>query len=193
MVVAACRVARRPDRRAGLELVLTAGEETGCAGAREIVAVPGVLGRVGALVVGEPTGFAPRLGHRGVVWLRLHFRGRTAHASMPRGGRQCGAQGGARGAGPLGRDWGGIAHPVLGRPTLNVGRLEGGLNLNSVPDRAVLGIDIRTVPGQCSDGLLAELARLYPRPRRSCWSTARPCGATRERPGSRRSPSGRRR
>ena len=39
----------------------------------------------------------------------------------------------------------------LGRPTLNVGRLEGGLNLNSVPDSAVLGIDIRPVPGQSSE------------------------------------------
>ena len=34
MVLAACRVARQPGRRAGLELILTAGEETGCAGAR---------------------------------------------------------------------------------------------------------------------------------------------------------------
>ena len=86
MVVAACRAARRPHRRAGIELVITAGEEVGCAGAREVVATPGVLGRVGALVVGEPTGLAPRLGHRGVVWVRLHFRGRTAHASMPQEG-----------------------------------------------------------------------------------------------------------
>ena len=162
MVVAACRVARRPDRRAGLELVITAGEEMGCAGARKIVANPGVLGRVGALVVGEPTGLAPRLGHRGVVWVRLHFRGRTAHASMPQEGDNAVLKA-ARAAIALSeRDWGGIAHPVLGTPTLNVGRLEGGLNLNSVPDRAVLGIDIRTVPGQSSAGLLAELARLYP-------------------------------
>jgi succinyl-diaminopimelate desuccinylase len=162
MVVAACRVAQRPNRRAGMELVITAGEETGCAGAREIVAVPGVLGRVGALVVGEPTGLVPRLGHRGVVWIRLHFRGRTAHASMPEEGDNAILKAADAALALSARDWGGIAHPVLGSPSLNVGRLEGGLNLNSVPDRAVLGIDVRTVPGQSSDGLLAELARLYP-------------------------------
>ena len=162
MVVAACRAARRPHRRAGIELVITAGEEVGCAGARQIVATPGLLGRVGALVVGEPTGLAPRLGHRGVVWVRLHFRGRTAHASMPQEGDNAVLKA-ARAALALSeRTWNGIAHPVLGRPTLNVGRLEGGLNLNSVPDRAVLGIDVRTLPGQSGDGLLAELARLYP-------------------------------
>jgi succinyl-diaminopimelate desuccinylase len=37
---------------------------------------------------------------------------------------------------------------LLGRPTLNVGTISGGLNINSVPDRAEIGIDIRTIPGQ---------------------------------------------
>ena len=39
-------------------------------------------------------------------------------------------------------------HKVLGNPTLNVGAISGGLNINSVPDRAVISIDIRTIPGQ---------------------------------------------
>jgi succinyl-diaminopimelate desuccinylase len=38
-------------------------------------------------------------------------------------------------------------HPVLGKPTLNVGTLKGGLNINSVPDRAEIEVDIRTIPG----------------------------------------------
>ena len=37
-------------------------------------------------------------------------------------------------------------HPFLGKPTINVGTIAGGLNINSVPDRAVVGVDIRTVP-----------------------------------------------
>jgi len=36
---------------------------------------------------------------------------------------------------------------VLGMPTLNVGTVNGGLNVNSVPDGAEVGIDIRTTPG----------------------------------------------
>ena len=39
-------------------------------------------------------------------------------------------------------------HDVLGAPTLNVGTIQGGLNINSVPDRALIGIDIRTIPAQ---------------------------------------------
>jgi succinyl-diaminopimelate desuccinylase len=38
-------------------------------------------------------------------------------------------------------------HPVLGAPTLNVGTFDGGLNINSVPDRAEVQIDMRTIPG----------------------------------------------
>jgi succinyl-diaminopimelate desuccinylase len=37
---------------------------------------------------------------------------------------------------------------VLGLPTINVGTIQGGLNINSVPDRATIGIDIRTIPAQ---------------------------------------------
>ena len=44
-------------------------------------------------------------------------------------------------------DFGHAGHPVLGKPTLNVGTFHGGLNINSVPDRAEIEIDLRTVPG----------------------------------------------
>ena len=51
-------------------------------------------------------------------------------------------------------------HPVMGAPTLNVGTLHGGLNLNSVPDRAEIGIDIRTIPGM-RHGLLRDQIASY--------------------------------
>lgn len=162
MVAAALDLARERRRRAGLELVLTAGEETGCVGAKRIVETPGSLGRVGALVVGEPTDLEPCLGHRGVLWLRLTFHGRTAHASAPQAGDNALLKA-ARAALLLAEhDFQGKAHPALGRPTLNPGRLESGQNLNSVPDRAVLGIDIRPIPGQGTAEIIRELAALLP-------------------------------
>jgi succinyl-diaminopimelate desuccinylase len=39
------------------------------------------------------------------------------------------------------------SHGVMGKPTLNVGTIHGGLNTNSVPDRATITVDTRTVPG----------------------------------------------
>ena len=48
-------------------------------------------------------------------------------------------------------------HPLLGAPTLNVGTVNGGININSVADYAPAGIDVRTVPGMDGDGVLAAL------------------------------------
>ncbi len=37
-------------------------------------------------------------------------------------------------------------HSLMKQPTLNVGRIEGGLNINSVPDRTRFDVDIRSAP-----------------------------------------------
>jgi succinyl-diaminopimelate desuccinylase len=54
------------------------------------------------------------------------------------------------------------AHAVMGKPTLNVGTIHGGLNTNSVPDEARITLDTRTVPGidhvHLCDSLQALLA-----------------------------------
>jgi succinyl-diaminopimelate desuccinylase len=42
---------------------------------------------------------------------------------------------------------------------LNVGTIQGGLNINSVPDHAVMGIDIRSVPTVSHASLLQTLTR----------------------------------
>ena len=39
-------------------------------------------------------------------------------------------------------------HPLLGPPTLSVGRIEGGLQVNVVPDRCVVEVDRRLLPGE---------------------------------------------
>src|SRR4029079_8294281 len=49
-------------------------------------------------------------------------------------------------------------HAVMGGPTLNVGTVQGGLNVNSVPDRAQIGIDIPTIPGMRHAALRDQIA-----------------------------------
>lgn len=51
----------------------------------------------------------------------------------------------------------GPAHPVMGRPTLVVSQVHGGMNINSVPERTEIGVDVRTVPGQDLDQLRSRL------------------------------------
>ncbi len=45
----------------------------------------------------------------------------------------------------------------MGQATLNVGTIRGGLNINSVPDEAVIGIDIRSIPNLKHAKLREEL------------------------------------
>lgn len=126
-------------------LVITAGEETGCAGASSLVAQGG-LGRAAGIVVGEPTANAVCVGHKGALWLTATTTGITAHGSMPERGDNAIY----KAARVIGRLESFVfeagVHPVLGGPTLSVNIVHGGININSVPDRAEIGIDIRTVP-----------------------------------------------
>ncbi|MDR6288871.1 MULTISPECIES: M20 family metallopeptidase [Inquilinus] len=157
MVVAAIGLASLPGRRAGLSLVLTAGEETGCDGARHLAGVAGALPQAGALVVGEPTANLPLIGHRGALWLRAAFHGVTAHGSMPEQGVNA-VYKAARGVLRLAEHaFDTPRHIHLGGPSINVGTFAGGLNVNSVPDRAEIQVDIRTIPGQSNDAICREV------------------------------------
>jgi succinyl-diaminopimelate desuccinylase len=158
-VAAACRMAEeKADTH--VMLIITAGEETGCDGAAELVK-SGVLGKGGALVVGEPTSNVPMVGHKGALWLRAVATGVTAHGSMP----HLGVNAAYKAAHALNKlenfEFNHPPHPHLGKPTLNVGAVRAGINVNSVPDRAEIDIDIRSVPSlahtRVKEHLAAEL------------------------------------
>jgi succinyl-diaminopimelate desuccinylase len=141
---------------ASVEVVLTFGEEAGCDGAKALVRSD-LLGTAGAVLVAEPTANQPRIAHKGVLWLRAETSGQLAHGSAPQLGRNAIyplAEGVARLAG---FDFGVPDHPLLGGPTLIVGTFHGGANVNSVPDRAVAEIDVRTTPGLHDEVLIAAL------------------------------------
>jgi succinyl-diaminopimelate desuccinylase len=155
IIVAALALAPRLARSPGLLLIITAGEETGCEGARYLVEA-GLLPRAGAMVVAEPTDNRPYVGHKGLLWIEAETRGVTAHGSMPEKGDNALLKM-ATVATRLGEWRFDQVHPVMGAPTLNVATLHSGLNTNSVPDRATLTMDIRTVPGQDHAAVCATL------------------------------------
>ncbi|GAB3007397.1 M20 family metallopeptidase [Amycolatopsis acidiphila] len=159
IVLAAVEIAAHAPKRAGLRLVLTSAEETGSLGARH--AAETVLDEPsGPLVIAEPTSNAVVHGHKGAFWLEAVATGVTAHGSMPQLGDNA-VYKLARAVSRL-ADHGFDArpHPIMGPPTFNVGTIEGGLNTNSVPDRAVATVDVRTVAGQDHAAVLAELAHV---------------------------------
>lgn len=145
IISAAVALADKLERTPGVEIVITADEETGTNGAR-MLARERLLGRAGAMVVAEPTSNVLWLGHKGVLRFEGLARGVTAHASMPEEGRNA-IYMAVRAIQALeDLDFRVPAHPFLGEPTLNVGWVKGGMNVNSVPDRAAFGVDIRVTP-----------------------------------------------
>jgi succinyl-diaminopimelate desuccinylase len=159
-ILLACRsLSRKLHNTPGVVVVLTAAEEGGCIGSRQLAETQ-LLGKAGAMVVGEPTSNYPLVGHKGSVKFHAHFKGVGAHGSMP----ELGVNAIYKAAKALGKlesfDFQHPKHPVMGRPTLNVGTIEGGNTVNAVPDAARIGVDIRTVPGMDHDLLLSRIRNL---------------------------------
>ncbi len=145
-VTAAIALAPHLRNSPGLVLVLTAGEEVGCEGAKYL-ADNKLLGRAGAVVVAEPTGNYPFIGHKGLCWVEVETRGKTAHGSMPEQGDNAILKM-TRCIHDLEHFHFDVeSHPIMGKPTMNIATLHAGLNTNSVPDSAKLTVDMRTVPG----------------------------------------------
>ncbi len=149
-VVAAIQLAPHLQNSPGITLVLTASEEVGCEGAK-FLAEQKLLDRAGAIVVAEPTANYPYIGHKGLIWVEIETRGKTAHASMPEQGENAILKMGKVIDALDGFDWqhqcGFDCHHVMGKPTMNIATVHGGLNTNSVPDSVKLTVDMRTVPG----------------------------------------------
>jgi succinyl-diaminopimelate desuccinylase len=143
----------------GVVVVLTAAEEGGCIGSRHLAQTQ-LLGKAGAMVVGEPTSNYPLVGHKGSVKFHAAFKGVGAHGSMP----ELGVNAIYKAAKAIGKleafSFGVEKHAVMGGPTLNVGTIEGGNTVNAVPDSARIGVDIRTVPGMNHEELLSRLKNL---------------------------------
>ncbi len=159
-VVSAIEMAKYPNRKADILLVITAGEETGCEGAAYVASLNGVLGDSGGLVIAEPTSNKIFTGHKGALWLELKTRGLAAHGSMPAEGKNAIYPAAGAVLKLRGVDLGYPPHPVLGTATLNVGTIAGGTKINMVPDQAVIHVDIRTVPGRTSDETISHLKNI---------------------------------
>jgi succinyl-diaminopimelate desuccinylase len=160
MVIAAVRLAAIPGLQRGIKLVISADEEPGCLGAAYLAGLENALGEAGALVVAEPTANQVKTGHRGVLRFEIETSGITAHAAMPEEGDNAIYKAAGIVNALAGHDFQVAPHPQLGLPTLNVGTIAGGMNINSVPDQAVIGVDIRSLPSMQNETLFNDFVTL---------------------------------
>jgi acetylornithine deacetylase/succinyl-diaminopimelate desuccinylase family protein len=113
-----------------------------------------------AAIVGEPTNLRPVVAHKGALRWRLITHGRAAHTSRPENGNNAIYQmveviDSLRER--LEPVLAGVRHPLLTPPTLTVGRIEGGVGVNIVPERCTIEIDRRSLPTEDLDAILAEI------------------------------------
>ena len=160
MCAAAWHAAR--DALAGEILVaVTADEEYESIGTRAMLE-RGV--RADAAIVGEPTRLEVMPAHRGFVWIEVIVAGRAAHGSRWDLGVDA-----IRHAGLLLAELDRIdaeeltrrTHPLLGRASLHASTIEGGIGMSTYPDRCVLRLERRTLPGESGEDAVGEVRRAY--------------------------------
>jgi succinyl-diaminopimelate desuccinylase len=144
MICASVEVPENNIPKDGIRLIFTAAEELGCQGIQHLADNNYLHGYAGAVIVGEPTGNVPAIGHKGAIYMNAVALGKTAHSSMPEIGVNA-IYKAARAITKIEKlKIAAEKDNLLGYPTINVGKIVGGLNINSVPDRAEFTIDIRT-------------------------------------------------
>ncbi|HZH70939.1 MAG TPA: M20/M25/M40 family metallo-hydrolase, partial [Mariniphaga sp.] len=136
MVGAAINAFAETEPQCGVKLLFTADEETGCKGAGHLVQQLSLQEEVIGIVVGEPTANVPVIGQKGGLYLKVTTSGKTAHSSMPHLGDNAIYKAAKAILKAEQFEFNVVEDDLLGFSTINVGRMQGGLNLNSVPDYA---------------------------------------------------------
>lgn len=134
----------------------TVDEENGCQGARALVK-EGL--RVKAAIVGEPTNLDLIIAHNGCLRWQVKTKGKSCHSSYPHKGKnaiykmakiislienvcqvECER----------------LHHPLTGKAAISVGTIQGGVQVNIVPDSCTIEIDRRTLPHERPEKIIEQ-------------------------------------
>lgn len=121
--------------------------------------------RADFVVCGEPTDMRVGVQAKGVLMMRVDVDGTAAHGATP----WLGDNAVLRGIDMYRRistlPFAQESAPLFEHPSINLGRIQGGDAVNKVPDHCRLDIDVRYLPGQSPDDVLAQILSLEPRAR----------------------------
>jgi acetylornithine deacetylase len=139
-----------------LVLLFTYDEEVGTLGARRLVdSCPEARALPASVVIGEPTGLRVVGAHKGHLTMRITLHGRSAHSGYPHLGQNA-IEPAAEVIAALSRlrrelAAEGAPHaelfPEVPFVPLNVARVQGGAAINVVPDRCIVELGVRALPG----------------------------------------------
>lgn len=162
-IAAAISAAQRP-LRTPLHLALSYDEEIGCMGVRSLIdMLAGAPVRPAMCIVGEPTGMQVATGHKGKIALRATCIGREGHsalAPMALNALHLAAdfitalralQAEVAATGPRDGDY------DVPYTTLHAGKMQGGVQVNIVPNHATVDFEIRSLAGDDPETLISRL------------------------------------
>lgn len=111
-------------------------------------------------VVGEATGLKVAGFHKGMSWLKVHVKGKSCHASKPQNGINAVAIASRMIVAleeELVPELSKRSHSYVSAPTLSIGRVQGGMQNNTVPDECWFSMDRRLIPGESVESAIAEI------------------------------------
>jgi succinyl-diaminopimelate desuccinylase len=111
-------------------------------------------------ITGEPTDMHIGVEAKGVLVMRIVVHGRAAHSSTPWLGDNAVLKAidvfRAIESLPFTR----VSSEMFDRPSINIGRIDGGDALNKVPDHCTMWVDVRYLPGQDPAEILAQVEQI---------------------------------
>jgi acetylornithine deacetylase len=157
----ACREARSLGLAGDVIVAAVADEEHSSLGVQEVLRSL----RADAAIVTEPTELAITVAHKGFAWIEIEVTGVAAHGSRPEQGVDAILKMGPilTGLAELEQRLGERLHPTLGAGSLHASLIEGGRELSTYPDRCVLALERRTLPGEHGDAIAREIELLLER------------------------------
>jgi len=150
---------RRSGREPAWDLVfhLVADEERGGRWGTQVLVEEGFCKGVAACLVPEPTDLGVCVAERGLLVAQLTTLGRPAHGSAPRQGISAIETAAKVVLALHAADFDDEAHPLLGRPTANIGQIAGGSGHNTVAETCRVTLDRRVLPGATLESTLAAV------------------------------------
>lgn len=156
MMIATSNLMGAPPDGVQVELVIVPDEERAQPGpnATQMLVDQGL--RADLVICGEPTDMQVGVQAKGVMILEVVVEGRAAHGSTPWLGDNAVVRAlevyRRLESLPFTR----ASTPLFARPSVNLGRIEGGDAVNKVPDHCRMHVDIRYLPGQDPDEILRQ-------------------------------------
>jgi acetylornithine deacetylase len=154
----ACRELASAGLAGDVVVAAVADEEHASLGVQEVLAAV----EADAAIVTEPTELELIVAHKGFVWAEVEVTGAAAHGSRPQLGVDAIVKTGPvlTALGELDAALGERTHPLLGRGSVHASLIEGGAEMSSYPARCVLGLERRTLPGETTADVEAEVESL---------------------------------